>query len=331
MMAYAIETDNLVRKFGELRAVDSVSLKVSEGEIFGLLGPNGAGKTTFISMLVTMRKPTSGSASVNGSDVVREPGKVRQGIGIVFQDPSLDEELTAYENLELHAAMYGVEGSEREKRIGEVMRIVGLEDKLRDIVKTFSGGMRRRLEIARGLLHYPKVLFLDEPTLGLDPQTRNALWGYIRKLKEEHGITIVMTTHYMEEADSLCDRVAIIDHGKIIALGAPEALKSSLGGDTITVMTNEPDRLKKLVEKKGMVECAQPHDGKLTFCVASGEKQIPAVVNLARDSGISITSVSLHRPTLDDVFLHYTGKTIREEGASSMESMRMRRMARLRR
>lgn len=324
---HAIQTSNLTKDFGKLRAVDSVSLKVEEGEIFGLLGPNGAGKTTLISMLVTMRKPTSGNASVNGHNILKDPSGVRHSIGIVFQDPSLDEELTAYENLELHAALYDIPKKERNKRINDVIKTVALEDRLNDLVKTYSGGMRRRLKIARGLIHYPKVLFLDEPTLGLDPQTRKAIWEYIRKLKEEHKITIVLTTHYMEEADGLCDRVAIIDHGKIIKLDSPSDLKESLEGDTITIKTQDPSKLKTIVEKQKLIECASIHNGKVSLCVHDAEKKIPKIIDLATRNDIEVESVSLHKPTLDDVFLHYTGKTIREEEASAIDSMRIKMQA----
>ena len=323
-----IQTSHLTKKFKSLAAVDSVSFSVSEGEIFALLGPNGAGKTTLISMLVTMKKPTSGSASVNNFSISKNPDDVRKSIGIVFQDQSLDEELTAYENLELHAAMYGVEKKEREARISEVIRMVELEDRLHSVVKTFSGGMRRRLEIARGLLHYPKILFLDEPTIGLDPQTRNHIWEYIKKLKAEHGITVFLTTHYMDEADQLCDRVAIIDHGKIIAMGRTEDLKNSLGGDTITIETPKAAKLCKLF---GGMDCAKrvkPHNGTVTLQVERGEKKIPSLIEAARKAKIPITSVNLHKPTLDDVFLFYTGKTIREEEVSGSERMRTRIRAR---
>jgi len=322
-----LKVEGLVKKFGNLEAVKSVRLCVNEGEIFGLLGPNGAGKTTLISMLVTTKKPTSGKALVNGFDIEHQMDDVRKSIGIVFQDPSLDEELTAFENLELHATMYGIGEPERSKRIAEVVKTVGLSDRLKDVVKTFSGGMRRRLEIARGLLHYPKVLFLDEPTIGLDPQTRSNIWGYIKKLKKEKGITILLTTHYMEEADSVCDRIAIIDHGQIIALDTPESLKNSLGGDVITVETPEAERLSELVKKLKWVKEAKAHDGKLTLCVEFGEKAIPKIVTLANSNKIQVDSTSLSKPTLDDVFLHYTGRTIREENISPKESMRIRRMA----
>jgi ABC-2 type transport system ATP-binding protein len=322
-----IELDGLTKKFGPLVAVDAVSLSIAEGEIFGLLGPNGAGKTTAISMLVTMKKPTSGSARVNGFDIVREPDGVRRSIGIVFQDPSLDEELTAYENLELHAAMYGIEAKERNGRILESIRIVELEDRLKDIVKTFSGGMRRRLEIARGLLHYPKILFLDEPTIGLDPQTRKHVWDYIRKLKDEHGITIVMTTHYMEEADSLCDRVAIIDHGRIIAQDTPGALKDSLGGDMVVVKTPDAKRLEAAVKGLEWVKKAKIDDGAISLSVAQAEKKILKIMDITRENKIEVQSIGMHKPTLDDVFLHYTGRTIREEAVTGKDAMRMRHNA----
>ncbi len=320
---YAIETKDLVKEYGKLKAVDSVSLAVNEGEIFGLLGPNGAGKTTLISMLVTMRKPTSGSASINGADVQTQPAAVRKSIGIVFQDPSLDEELTAFENLELHGAMYGISKAEQKNRIPQVMEIVGLMDKMFDIVKTFSGGMRRRLEIARGLIHYPKVLFLDEPTIGLDPQTRSAIWDYIRKLKKEHNITVVLTTHYMEEADSLCDRVAIIDMGKIIVINTPSALKDSLNGDSVTIETRDPAAFGALMEKEKVTKCVNVHDGMVTLCVPHAEKAIPKIMAIADNGKIDVQSVTMHKPTLDDVFLHYTGKTIREEEATPKDNMRM--------
>lgn len=335
-MANAVEINSITRKFGELVAVDAVSFNIQEGEVFGLLGPNGAGKTTLISMLVTMKRPSSGTANVNGFDVVKQSDAVRKSIGIVFQDPSLDEDLTAYENLELHAAMYGMPAAERKIRITEVIEMVELTDRLNDIVKTFSGGMRRRLEIARSLLHYPKVLFLDEPTIGLDPQTRSHVWEYIRKLKKEHGITILLTTHYMDEADSNCDRIAIIDHGKIIALDRASNLKDSLGGDAITIETGvgqgnaQQDQLRALealLKKQKYVKNAIMRDGKLTLHVANGERCIPAIMDIAHSSRITIDSINLRKPTLDDVFMHYTGRNIREEEVSSKESFKLRRRA----
>lgn len=324
-MAVIIETFDLVKDYNGLRAVDKVSIQVEKGEIFGLLGPNGAGKTTLISMLVTMRRPSSGSASINGFSVLEHPDDVRRSIGIVFQDPSLDEELTARENLELHGAMYGMKAGLKE-RVDEVMGLVGLRDRLDSIVKTYSGGMRRRLEIARGLLHRPAVLFLDEPTLGLDPQTRTAIWDYITKLRAEYGMTIVLTTHYMEEADSVCDRLAIIDHGRIIALDTPSRLKDALGGDTITVETPDAERLAGEMKRSGVKECSA-HGHKVTFCVESAETRIPQIMDIARAKKITITSVNMRKPTLDDVFLHHTGKTIREENGTTKDSMRMKRRA----
>ncbi len=321
----AIEIDGLSKHYGELKAVDSVSLSIKEGTIFGLLGPNGAGKTTLISMLVTMRKPTSGTAKVNGFDISKQQDAVRKSIGIVFQDPSLDDELTALENLEMHAAMYGMPKGQRKERIKEVIRLVGLEKNLKSQAKTFSGGMKRRLEIARGLLHHPKVLFLDEPTIGLDPQTRASIWDYIVKLNESEKITIILTTHYMDEADKVCSRVGIIDNGKIIAVDTPESLKNSLGGDVISIKCSASgvctDKLSKLEWVKSVVS----HDGFMDVRVEKGEEKIPKLLLLMEKNGVTIESVSLRKPSLDDVFLHYTGKTIREEEANPKEAMRLRR------
>jgi len=320
----AIRTEKITKKFGRLKAVDDVSVQVEEGEVFGLLGPNGAGKTTLISMLVTLKKPNSGNGTVNGFDIVKNPSEVRKSIGIVFQDSSVDDELTAYENLDIHAAMYGVPEKERKKRINEVIKLVELSDRMNDVVKTFSGGMRRRLEIARGLLHYPKILFLDEPTLGLDPQTRKHIWEYIERMKKEHKITVVLTTHYMDEADLLCDRIAIIDHGKIIALDTGEKLKDMLGGDVITVTSEHSSKLKSRLKGVKWVKEAKEHNGKLTIRVDKGERKIAEVVGIAKDNKIDIKAINLRRPTLDDVFLHFTGRTIREEEASGKERMRKR-------
>ncbi|MBD3389760.1 ATP-binding cassette domain-containing protein [Candidatus Micrarchaeota archaeon] len=325
-----ISASNITKKFNSFTAVNSVSLQVEKGEIFGLLGPNGAGKTTFISMLVTMKRPSSGRAEVNGFDVSSDPRGVRKSIGIVFQDQALDEELTAYENLDLHAALYSVPRNEREIRIMEVLKMVELDSRRDDQVKTFSGGMRRRLEIARGLIHYPKVLFLDEPTLGLDPQTRKHIWEYINKLRREHNVTVFLTTHYMEEADTLCDRIAIIDHGKIIMMDTPSGLKDSLGGDTLLLECSSPRKLCSTLKGQECIIDSKPHNGKLTLRLDNGEKKIPMIMQKARDAGVAVSSVSLHKPTLDDVFLHYTGRTIREENISSAESFRMHARARRR-
>lgn len=323
----AIETDGLVKAFGELRAVDGVSIKVRQGEIFGLLGPNGAGKTTLISMLVTMKKPTSGKATVNGFDVVASADKVRESIGIVFQDQSLDEELTAYENLEMHAAMYGVPSQDWPGRIKEVLTTVELLDKKDDLVKTFSGGMRRRLEIARGLLHAPKILFLDEPTIGLDPQTRNHVLEYVKRLKEKMGMTVVLTTHYMDEADAMCDRIAIIDHGRIIALDTSEALKDMLGGDVVEIECDETEKLAAQIAKARIAKKTKVAGRTVSITVDLGERKIPTVMALAAKAGIAIRAVKLHKPTLEDVFLQFTGRVIRDESASAKDAMRIRRKA----
>lgn len=324
-MANAIEAKQLSKHYKDLKAVDSVSLSIERGEIFGLLGPNGAGKTTLISMLVTMRKPTGGNAKVNGFDIEREAGKVRESIGIVFQDQSLDDELTALENLEMHAAMYHVPKKDREKRIEAMARLVGLEKHLGTVVKTFSGGMKRRLEIARGLVHHPKVLFLDEPTLGLDPQTRAGIWRYIKKLNKEKGITIVLTTHYMDEADSVCSRIAIIDRGKIIASGGPKQLKNELGGDVVSIKCKNAEECRKRLEGFGWVKEAVKHDGFVNVRVEKGEEKIPKILAFAGRKGINVESVSLRKPSLDDVFIHYTGRTIREEEADPRAAMRLRK------
>ncbi|KUL00914.1 MAG: Daunorubicin resistance ABC transporter ATPase subunit [Methanoculleus marisnigri] len=325
----AIHVNNLTKSFDGFTAVDGISFTIENGEIFGLLGPNGAGKTTTISMLATMQKPTSGTATVNGHDIVTDEDNVRRSIGIVFQDQSLDEELTAYENMDFHGRLYRIGGEERRQRIDELLTLVELEDRKDDLVKTYSGGMRRRLEIARGLLHEPKVLFLDEPTLGLDPQTRNHLWEYIARLNEEKGITIILTTHYMEEADRLCDRVAIIDRGTIVALDTVENLKASIGGDVVTIASVDPGAIAGLLAAPWIsgIEC---HDGLVTIRLQDADQHIPGIVTAIHQKGIGITSLSVHKPTFEDVFLHYTGRTIREEETSGNEATRMFHRARRR-
>ncbi|MBN2067862.1 MAG: ATP-binding cassette domain-containing protein [Candidatus Diapherotrites archaeon] len=326
-MADAISVQDLSKHYGSLRAVDSVSFSIKEGEIFGLLGPNGAGKTTLISMLVTMRRPSSGRALVNGFDIARQPDEVRKSIGIVFQDPSLDDELTAMENLEIHAALYAVPKQERQKRIGEMLKLVGLEKHAKSTVKTFSGGMKRRLEIARGLVHNPKVLFLDEPTIGLDPQTRAGIWDYIKKLNAGEKITIILTTHYMDEADSVCSTVAIIDNGKIIAADRPENLKNGLGGDIISIKCRHGEGCEKQLQQLAWVKKAVSHDSFIDVSVEKGEEKIPKILILMEKKGIAVESVSLRKPSLDDVFLHFTGRTIREQEADPKDAFRRRRMA----
>jgi len=314
-----IELKNLTKKFNGFTAVDNVSLQIQEGELFGFLGPNGAGKTTTISMLSTILTPTSGTATLAGFDIIREQHDVRQNIGIVFQDPSLDIELTGRENLSFHGRMYNMSRELREKRTAEVLKLVELENKADVIVKKYSGGMKRRLEIARGLMHHPKVLFLDEPTLGLDPQTRRRLWDYIHELNTKENVTIMLTTHYMDEADQLCDRVGIIDRGKIVAVDTNEQLKKVVGGDVVILGTNKPAELKATLEKESAFSKIEKYDSKVKLVAADGDKMIPRIVRCAEEKGIDINFVHSEHPTLEDVFIHYTGRSIREEEADSKE------------
>jgi ABC-2 type transport system ATP-binding protein len=314
----AIETKDLVKRFEDVEAVKGINLEIEEGELFGLLGPNGAGKTTTISMLCTITKPTSGSASVFGHDVKKESSTVRGMIGIVFQDPSLDDNLTGKENLDFHGRLYKVPRNEIAGRIRDVLELVELADKADVIVKKYSGGMKRRLEIARGLLHHPRVLFLDEPTLGLDPQTRLHIWEYIEKLNREKKITMILTTHYMDEADKLCDRIAIIDHGQIVAMDTPENLKKDVGGDVVTMtVPHGSEQLKTKLEQLEFVKSSQLVDGTLRLSVDKGETAIPIFMDVARQEGIAVPSIALHEPTLEDIFIKYTGREIRAQEAAS--------------
>ena len=308
-----IEAKGLTRRFDGLVAVDHIDLDVEEGEIFGFLGPNGAGKTTTIKMLTTLLKPSEGEAKVCGYDVVKQPDLVRRSIGVVFQEPALDDQLTGRENLDFHARLYGLNKREREERIEEVLKLVGLADRADELVKNYSGGMRRRLEIARGFVHHPRILFLDEPTLGLDVQTRRAIWSYIMKLNKKEGITIFLTTHYLEEADKLSDRVAIIDRGKILAVDSPRKLKDMIGSDVITLRCSEPNRLENILESISWVRDVKRHGEKLSIYVEIGETKIPKIIKIAEENGIRISSITLREPTLEDVYLNFTGKTIREE------------------
>jgi ABC-2 type transport system ATP-binding protein len=329
----AIETFNLTRRFDDIVAVDNINIQVNNGELFGLLGPNGAGKTTLINMLSTMIRPSNGSAKVWGADITKQPSEVRKNIGMVFQGTTLDDRLTGKENLDLHGRLYGLPKQLRKQRIADVLELVELNDKADVIVKTYSGGMMRRLEIARGLMHHPKVLFLDEPTLGLDPQTRNHIWDYIRQLNKEKNVTIMLTTHYMEEADHLCNRIAIIDFGQVKALDTPENLKNALGGDVIilTVETGELAlRLFDLYNKNGSAGSVQQKDSSIFITIKDGAGQIPHVLKIASDAGINVLSVDLHRPTLDDVFLSYTGRAIREEETSGVDRITYNLQARRR-
>lgn len=315
-----VEVKDLKKRYKELEAVKGVNFSVGEGEIFGFLGPNGAGKSTTINMLSTINMPTSGEATVNGFNVVSEKNKVRESIGLIFQESTLDEKLTANENLMLHCRFYKVPKEKREARIQEVMEIVDLSDKRKQVVETYSGGMKRRLEIARGLLHYPRVLFLDEPTVGLDPQTRNHIWEYILRLKKKAGITIFLTTHYMDEAE-ICDRVAVMDHGDVIALDTPDALKTDVGGDIIEIRTADNEKAKAKIEQDYNVEVKEADDT-LTFQVNKGNEFL---VQFVKEFSIEILTVNLRRPTLNDVFLHLTGREIREETVSKKDKKPMMR------
>lgn len=321
LLGNAIETSALTKRFNGLVAVDSLNIAVEQGEVFGLLGPNGAGKTTTISMLCTILKPTSGTARVNGFDIVKQATHVRKSIGIVFQDPSIDDRLTGRENLYMHANLYGVPQSEQKTRIDRVLKLVELEDRADSILRTYSGGMRRRLEIARGLIHYPKVLFLDEPMIGLDPQTREHIWTYIKELKETHDITIVLTTHYMDEADKLSDRIAIMDYGKIVALDTSSKLKDTLEGDVITVKTKEAEKLSSVLAGKVSILKAHVVNDTLEITVKSGKALLPRIVEIAANSKIYVDSVTLREPNLEDVFLHYTGRAIRAEGSDELHGL----------
>lgn len=326
-MESAIETKGITKCFDEVTAVNNINISIKQGELFGLLGPNGAGKTTLINMLSTMTYPSSGSARVWDFDVVKDAPSVRQSIGVVFQDITLDERLTGRENLDIHGRLYGLESEFRKKRIEEVLALVELTDRADSIVKTYSGGMMRRLEIARGLIHKPHILFLDEPTIGLDPQTRVHIWEYIRALTKEEGVTIVLTTHYLEEADHLCSRIAIIDHGEIVALDAPETLKSMFGGDVITLELEnraEIERLCAIYRENGFAKVISQKNNKISIAVRNGERQIPCILSLASSAGISIYSVGLHKPTLDDVFLYHTGREIRDKGSNEIENIEYR-------
>jgi ABC-2 type transport system ATP-binding protein len=320
-MANVIETNDLTKSFNSLTAVDKLNIAVESGEIFGLLGPNGAGKTTTISMLCTILKPTSGTAKVNGFDIVKQAMQVRKSIGIVFQDPSIDDRLTGRENLFMHANLYGVPAGEQRNRIDSVLKLVELEDRADDLMRTYSGGMRRRLELARGLIHYPKVLFLDEPTIGLDPQTRDHVWKYIRELKEAHDITVVLTTHYMDEADRLSDRIAIMDYGKIIALDTTSKLKETLEGDVVIIKANNPDAVLSLVNEKMGLTQAHVVNGNVEVTVKNGKNMLPRIVETATQNNIFVESISLREPNLEDVFLHYTGRTIRADSSRERHGM----------
>ena len=303
-----IQVQQLTKRFGSITAVDDISFEVEEGTIFGFLGPNGAGKTTTINILCTLLSPTSGKAIIAGHDCMQEPSEVRKAIGIVFQDTTLDKDLTAYENLIFHAYLYDVPKNEMKERVEDVLKFADLFDRRNDLVKKFSGGMKRRLEVARGLIHQPRVLFLDEPTLGLDPQSRTNLWESITELPKSRNVTIFMTTHYMEEAE-VCDRIAIIDNGKIIVIGTPEELKKTIGGDVVSMTTTDNVNVKSEIERLFNLSVSEKGNDLYMTC-SKGDTCIPELI---RTLGDKVTSVRVQRPSLNDVFLKLTGKTIREE------------------
>lgn len=321
----AISLRGLTKRFGDLVAVDSVDLEIAGGELFGLLGPNGAGKTTIIKMLTTMLKPTDGEALVWGHNVEKERDNVRSSVGVVFQDPSVDSMLTGRENLDFHGRMYGLGRSMRRKRIAEVLDLVDLTDKADVKLEDYSGGMQRRLEIARGLMHHPNVLFLDEPTLGLDAQTRRYIWQYVKEMNKQEGVTVVLTTHYMDEADFLCNRVAIIDNGKIVALDTPENLKDMIGADTITLETQSGgETLLASLKDFDWIKSAHQSNGTVELMVDHAESRIPEIMLTACRGDVVIRSVGLHEPTLEDVFLKFTGKKIREAESANQGRMMAR-------
>jgi ABC-2 type transport system ATP-binding protein len=304
-----INVQNLSKQFKTLKAVDGISFSVNEGEVFGFLGPNGAGKTTTINILCTLLSPSGGSAEIAGYDCAKNPDDVRTAIGLIFQDTTLDTGLTAYENLKFHAYLYNLDRKLTERRINEMLDVVELQGRKHDLIKNFSGGMKRRLEIARGLLHYPRVLFLDEPTLGLDPQTRNTIWDFINTLRKKERITVFMTTHYMEEAEN-CDRIAIMDHGRIIAEGTPARLKGTVHGDIIHLVTADNQLAREEIRRTfNLIALAE--NGGLTLETDRGDELIPKLIHALP---VPTLSVSLKKPTLNDVFLRLTGRTIRDEG-----------------
>lgn len=326
-----VDVENLTKVFnGTLKAVDGVSFQIREGEIFGFLGPNGAGKSTTINMLTTLIPKTSGKAEVCGFDVTKHANAVRRNVGVVPQDYTADEDMTGHQNILLCADLYGIPRSNSKTHAEELLKLVELQDAKDRKVSTYSGGMRRRLELACGLINYPRLLFLDEPTLGLDVQTRTAVWQYIRTLKEEYGMTLFVTTHYLEEADSLCDRIAIIDHGHIVKIGTPSQLKESVGGDVIVVGVKEaqPD-ITSDIASVATVRGVKKQDTDYRIKTENGEEAAPRIMDMIRSKGLHVTKISLSRPTLDEAYLELTGRTLREEETNRWAMMSQRRTMRM--
>jgi len=313
----AIEVYGLTKKFGNITAVDNVSFTVQKGEFFGFLGPNGAGKTTLTRMLTTLLKPTSGKAVVSCYDISEEPKNIRQKIGVVPQATTSDLDLTGYENMDIYGRFYGISKRERKEKIKYLLDMVGLTSRANDLVATYSGGMRRRLEIARVLVHKPEILFLDEPTLGLDPQSRRVVWEFLEEFRKTDSLTILLTTHYMEEAESLCDRVAIIDNGKIIALDSPEKLKSEIpGNDIISITLANPSKsesIQNAITATPFVHKVKIDGDTLRVYVDNGAQNLTPLIDRVKEAGGTVSSVGIHQQSLEDVFIHYTGKSIREE------------------
>jgi ABC-2 type transport system ATP-binding protein len=328
-MAEAVTVENLVKIYPRVRAVDGISFAIPKGEIFGLLGPNGAGKTTTIRMLLTLIRPTAGSIRVFGLDALASPDRVRQMAGYVPQDVSVDGEISAYENILIYSKLYGMPRNERKQRIKEVLEYMDLQERANGLVNTFSGGMMRRLEVAQALVNRPKVLFLDEPSIGLDPNARNAIWELIKKLRDELDTTILLTTHDMVEADALCDRIGIMDRGKLAVIGPPSQLKSAVGGDVLTIIS-KAFNLPAIVKELGYSTIAESSNGTVELLVANGEAAIPQLVEALRTKGAEVDSVSLKKPTLDDVFMKYTGARISEGESWSQARMTRRTFRRLR-
>ena len=319
-----IVVENLEHSYGNFKAVDKISFTVKKGQIFSFLGPNGAGKSTAINVLITLLTLQKGKAMVAGFDVTKDPQKVRESIGIVFQDITLDRDMTVWEILEFHGRLYNMPDDVRQKRIDELLALVQLEAKRNERTKSLSGGMKRRLEIARGLMTRPKVLFLDEPTIGLDPQTRMRMWDYIKGVNDE-GTTIFLTTHYMDEADHLSDRISIIDHGKIVIAGTSWELKNTLGRDIIYLETNDNESAVRLLKDLPAVTSARVKSKGFSLMVSEdGTKVLPGIIDTLRKGGIEITTINLKKPSMDDVFVHYTGKELRDEGAAPARGMFLR-------